>query len=93
MVLIEQDLYFPKGNVSLEFAVGCEPSGDHKLKLKTAERSYTFSAETSSARDEWVKAIRKVIFKSQHEGESVKVGLFLWSLPGRKVSDLYKKMG
>lgn len=46
---------------------------DLRLKIRTPERNYSFIAETESARDEWVKAIQKVMFKTQHEGENVKV--------------------
>jgi sterol 3beta-glucosyltransferase len=60
--------------VSLQYASSCDPLDGTKFKLRTAERNYTFSADTEHARDEWVKAIQKVMFKTQHEGESVKVG-------------------
>lgn len=46
---------------------------DHRFKLRTSERNYTFTADTTTARDEWIKAIQKVMFKTQHEGESVKL--------------------
>lgn len=72
--MLTQDPYFPKGNVSLQYASSCDPLDGTKFKLRTAERNYTFSADTEHARDEWVKAIQKVMFKTQHEGESVKVG-------------------
>jgi sterol 3beta-glucosyltransferase len=44
-----------------------------RFKLRTPERNYTFKADTEDGRDEWIKAIHKVMFKTQHEGESVKV--------------------
>lgn len=47
-----------------------------KVKLRTPDRNYTFIAETENARDEWVKSIRKVMFKTQHEGENVKVSYY-----------------
>ncbi|EIW72673.1 hypothetical protein TREMEDRAFT_41904 [Tremella mesenterica DSM 1558] len=67
------DPYFPKGNVSLQYAFACEPVDDTRFKLRTSERTYTFSAETQDGRDDWVKAIKRVMFKTQHEGESVKL--------------------
>lgn len=48
---------------------------DTRFKLRTPERNYTFKADTEDGRDEWMKAIHKVMFKTQHEGESVKVSL------------------
>lgn len=70
-----QDPYFPKGNVSLQYASSCEPIDDTRFKLRTAERSYSFAADTTTNRDDWVKAIRKVMFKVQNEGETVKLVL------------------
>jgi sterol 3beta-glucosyltransferase len=47
-----QDPYFPKGNVSLQYASACEPRGETEIKLITTEKHYTFSAETEAARDD-----------------------------------------
>jgi len=68
-----QDPYFPKGNVSLQYASSCDAIDEHRFKLRTSERNYTFTADSEKSRDEWIKAIQKVMFKTQHEGESVKV--------------------
>jgi sterol 3beta-glucosyltransferase len=46
---------------------------ENRFKLRTPERNYTFKADTADGRDEWVKSIQKVMFKTQHEGESVKL--------------------
>lgn len=70
-----QDPYFPKGNVSLQYASSCDAVDEVRFKLRTAERNYTFTAESEASRDEWIKAIQKVMFKTQHEGASVKVGV------------------
>ncbi|WVF70804.1 hypothetical protein IAT40_005598 [Kwoniella sp. CBS 6097] len=67
------DPYFPKGNVSLQYCSSCDAVDETKFKLRTAERNYTFTADTEASRDEWIKAIQKVMFKLQHEGESVKL--------------------
>ena len=69
-----QDPYFPKGSVSLHYVSSCDAIDSKRFKLRTSERNYSFSAETEASRDEWLKAIEKVIFKTQHEGEIVKVG-------------------
>jgi hypothetical protein len=70
-----QDPYFPHGNVDLQYAIECEPVDERTIRLLTNRRSYTFYADTSAGRDEWVKAIRKVIFRTQHEGEAVKIAI------------------
>jgi sterol 3beta-glucosyltransferase len=51
----------------------CDPVDETRFKVRTPERNYTFKADTSDGRDEWVKSIQKVMFKTQHEGESVKL--------------------
>ena len=71
---IAQDPYFPKGNISLQYASSCDAVDETRFKLRTSERNYTFTAESEASRDEWIKAIQKVMFKTQHEGESVKAG-------------------
>jgi len=68
-----QDPYFPKGNISLQYVSSCDPIDENRFKLRTPERNYTFRADTADGRDEWVKSIQKVMFKTQHEGESVKL--------------------
>lgn len=68
-----QDPYFPKGNISLQYVSSCDPVDETRFKVRTPERNYTFKADTSDGRDEWVKSIQKVMFKTQHEGESVKL--------------------
>nr|XP_019049094.1 sterol 3-beta-glucosyltransferase [Kwoniella bestiolae CBS 10118]OCF28024.1 sterol 3-beta-glucosyltransferase [Kwoniella bestiolae CBS 10118] len=67
------DPYFPKGNISLQYCSSCDAVDETKFKVRTAERNYTFTADTEASRDEWIKAIQKVMFKIQHEGESVKL--------------------
>lgn len=59
--------------MSLQYASSCDVLDDHRFKLRTAERNYTFTADTTTARDEWIKAIQKVMFKTQHEGDSIKL--------------------
>ena len=68
-----QDPYFPQGNVDLQYAIECETIEDKSFKVVTNRKSYTFIADTAASREEWVKAVRKVMFRTQHEGENVKV--------------------
>ncbi|OXG86709.1 sterol 3-beta-glucosyltransferase [Cryptococcus neoformans var. grubii Br795] len=67
------DPYFPKGNISLQYCHSCDAVDGTRFKVRTSERNYTFTADTESSRDEWVKAIQKVMFKTQHEGETIKL--------------------
>lgn len=57
------------------YCTGVEPSLKHKnhFKVATAEKTWHLSADSEASRDEWVKVIKKVVFRCQNEGESVKV--------------------
>jgi len=41
--------------------------------LRTSQKTVVLSADSIPSREEWVKAIRKVIFKAQNMGDTVKV--------------------
>lgn len=53
----------------------------HHFKVSTADKKWHFSADSEASRDEWVKTIKKVVFRCQNEGESVKVGHYFWMRP------------
>ena len=53
--------------------MACEPIGEKDFRLRTNQKTVLLSADSVPSRDEWVKAIRKVIFKAQNSGDSVKV--------------------
>lgn len=67
--------YFPNGTVDLHYCTSIDASTKHPkhFSVSTAEKKYSFSADSSASRDEWVKTLRKVLFRCQNEGESVKV--------------------
>ncbi|TRM60133.1 glycosyltransferase family 1 protein [Schizophyllum amplum] len=69
------DPYFPHGIVDLRYAVSCEPFGEKEFRLRTNQKSVSLSADSVPSRDEWVKAVRKVIFKAQNMGDSVKIAI------------------
>ncbi|GEM12027.1 sterol 3-beta-glucosyltransferase, glycosyltransferase family 1 protein [Rhodotorula toruloides] len=71
------DPYFPDGHIDLHYCVAVEPSTKHShhFKVSTSEKRYHFSADSEASRDEWVKAIKKVVFRCQNEGESVKIAI------------------
>ena len=68
-----QDPYFPHGIVDLRYAITCEPLNHKDIRLRTNQKTIRLSTESSPSRDEWVKAIRKVMFRAQNMGDSVKV--------------------
>ena len=68
-----QDPYFPHGVVDLRYVITCEPIGEKDIRLRTNQKTIRLSADSVPSRDEWVKAIRKVMFKAQNMGDSVKV--------------------
>ncbi|KAF8746324.1 hypothetical protein AX14_000107 [Amanita brunnescens Koide BX004] len=69
------DPYFPHGIVDLRYASSCEPTGEKDFRLRTNQKTVLLSADSVPSRDEWVKAIRKVIFKAQNSGDSVKIAI------------------
>ncbi|KAF8649852.1 hypothetical protein AX16_005615 [Volvariella volvacea WC 439] len=69
------DPYFPHGIVDLRYAISCEPVGEKEFHLRTNTKTVILSADSVPSRDEWVKAIRKVIFKAQNMGDSVKIAI------------------
>ncbi|KAG9015195.1 Sterol 3-beta-glucosyltransferase [Tulasnella sp. JGI-2019a] len=69
------DPYFPHGNVDLRYATSCDSVGEKDFKLRTTQKCVHLSADSVPSRDEWVKAIKKVMFKAQNLGDSVKIAL------------------
>ncbi|KAJ3548557.1 hypothetical protein NMY22_g1223 [Coprinellus aureogranulatus] len=69
------DPYFPHGIVDLRYAVTCEPYGDKEFRLRTHQKTVNLSADSVPSRDEWVKAIKKVIFKAQNLGDTVRIAI------------------
>lgn len=70
----DQDPYFINGIVDLRYAIECEPSGEKEIRLRTNQKNLLLSADSVPSREEWVKAICKVIFKAQNTGDTVKAG-------------------
>ncbi|KZT52776.1 glycosyltransferase family 1 protein [Calocera cornea HHB12733] len=69
------DPYFPHGNLDLRYAMTCEPVGERGLRIRTNQRNVNLTADSIPSRDEWVKAVRKVMFRAQNTGESVKIAI------------------
>ena len=74
---LSQDPYFPDGHIDLHYAISVEPSQFHKhhFKVATADKKWHFSADSEASRDEWVKTLKKGVFRCQNEGESVKIAI------------------
>ena len=71
--LRSKDPYFPHGVVDLRYAISCEPVNEKDIRLRTNQKSIRLSADSVPSRDEWVKAIRKVMVKATNMGDSIKV--------------------
>ncbi|THH11780.1 hypothetical protein EW145_g439 [Phellinidium pouzarii] len=69
------DPYFPHGVVDLRYAISCDPTQEKGFRIRTNQKVVTLMADSVPSREEWVKAIRKVIFKAQNVGESVKIAI------------------
>lgn len=70
---IIQNPYFVNGIVDLRYAISCDPTGEKEFRLRTNQKSLLLIADSVPSREEWVKAVRKVIFKAQNMGDTVKV--------------------
>ncbi|SCZ92669.1 BZ3500_MvSof-1268-A1-R1_Chr5-2g08087 [Microbotryum saponariae] len=68
------DPFFPDGHIDLHYCTSVESSkhATH-FKVATAEKRWHFSADSEASRDEWVKTLKKAVFRCQNEGESVKI--------------------
>ncbi|KAJ7356944.1 glycosyltransferase family 1 protein [Mycena albidolilacea] len=69
------DPYFPHGILDLRYAISCDAVNDKEFRVRTNQRTVVLSAASIPSREEWVKAIRKVIFKAQNMGDSVKIAI------------------
>ncbi|KAG6837882.1 hypothetical protein H0H93_013035 [Arthromyces matolae] len=69
------DPYFPHGIVDLRYAISCEAEGDKGFRIRTNQKTVILAADSIPSREEWVKAIRKVIFKAQNMGDCVKIAI------------------
>ncbi|GAA5971340.1 hypothetical protein JCM11641_008313 [Rhodosporidiobolus odoratus] len=84
------DPYFPDGHVDLHYCISVEPSSHHAhhFKVATSNKKWHFSADSEASRDEWVKTLKKVVFRCQNEGESVKI-----AIPLETIVDVEKSTG
>ncbi|TFK57644.1 UDP-Glycosyltransferase/glycogen phosphorylase [Heliocybe sulcata] len=69
------DPYFPHGVVDLRYAISCEPVKDRDFRIRTNQKTVLLAADSTSSRNEWVKAVRKVMFKAQNNGDTVKIAI------------------
>ncbi|KAF8213503.1 hypothetical protein K438DRAFT_1902562 [Mycena galopus ATCC 62051] len=69
------DPYFPHGILDLRYAISCDAVNDKEFRVRTNQKTVVLSAPSIPSREEWVKAIRKVIFKAQNMGDSVKIAI------------------
>lgn len=69
------DPYFLNGIVDLRYVIACEPVGEKEMLLRTNQKNVLLSADSVPSRDEWVKAVRKVMFKAQNMGDTVKIAI------------------
>jgi sterol 3beta-glucosyltransferase len=59
--------------VDLRYAISCESKHEKDIRIRTNQKIISLTADSVASRDEWVKAIEKVMFKAQHSGDNVKV--------------------
>ena len=77
------DPYFPNGSIDLRYGISAEvvPEKGQSEKeasaftISTDRRTYYFRADSAISAKEWVRQLRKVIFRSHNDGDSVKISL------------------
>ncbi|KAH8921875.1 glycosyltransferase family 1 protein [Atractiella rhizophila] len=71
------EIYFPDGDIDLRYCNAVEPSQTHPhhFKVHVGSKIYHFSTSSPTSRAEWIKSIKKVIFRAQNSGESVKISI------------------
>ncbi|KIJ68687.1 glycosyltransferase family 1 protein [Hydnomerulius pinastri MD-312] len=67
------DPYFLNGIVDLRYAISCDPAGEREIRLRTNQKTLYLATDSVPSRQEWVKAIRKVIFKAQNMGDTIAI--------------------
>lgn len=73
LLILVQDPYFPHGQVDIRYVTQCEELYEKDIRLKTHQKTIRLSADSAASRDEWMKVIRKIMFKAQNAGDNVKV--------------------
>jgi len=63
------------GIIDLRYVISCESVGEKDIILRTNQKTVMLSADSVPSREEWLKAICKVIFKAQNNGDTVKVSI------------------
>ncbi|PWN53812.1 UDP-Glycosyltransferase/glycogen phosphorylase [Violaceomyces palustris] len=73
----ERDPYFPQGHIDLRkvSSVDCSTKNPERFKVNTSYRQFTFSVDSEQSRNAWVNALKKELFRSQNEGESVRISI------------------
>ena len=73
------EIYQASGNIDLRRAsdvladVENSVEGHYAFKVINADRTYYLRADTASATNEWIKVLKKVIFRINNQGDSVKI--------------------
>ena len=82
--------YYPQGSIDLRNAISAavvEPTDKNQttayFTVQIEGRTYSFKADTMASAKEWVKNIQRAIFRSNNEGDAVKI-----SLPIENIMDI-----
>ncbi|KAK9371386.1 hypothetical protein V1509DRAFT_650976 [Lipomyces kononenkoae] len=88
------DVYFPVGTIDLRYAISVELADptltlatagtDHvSFVLTTQTKKYHFRADSYTGAQDWIKDLRRGIFRSHNDGDSVKI-----VLPSENILDI-----
>ncbi|KNC98530.1 uncharacterized protein SPPG_06223 [Spizellomyces punctatus DAOM BR117] len=71
------NLYYPLGRVNLKNVVDVQKSKQHQrgFSIVTRDKKYRFKADTETAREEWMKALKASMVRARNEGDDVRIVL------------------
>ncbi|PWN91000.1 UDP-Glycosyltransferase/glycogen phosphorylase [Acaromyces ingoldii] len=75
----ERDPYFPQDHIDLRNVTAVESAAsaesERRFRVHTPYRVFLFEAASAQGKDEWVAILRKAVFRTQNEGESVRISI------------------
>lgn len=72
-----RDPYFPQDHINLHNVLDVRPEARNPrhFQVQTPYRLFVFGVENEESRDDWVRVLRKATFRTQNEGDSVKISI------------------
>ncbi|UZJ53833.1 hypothetical protein CBS101457_003153 [Exobasidium rhododendri] len=69
----DKDPFFPQDHIDLRNVINVEVGSDARFNVETPYRTFTFEAESKEGALEWIRVLKRSVFRAQNEGESVRI--------------------